>query len=45
MEQPVTAPVAAQEPSYITIEDLVKVELTVGMIEQCEIVPQSDKAS
>jgi methionyl-tRNA synthetase len=43
MEQPTTAPVAVQEPSYIAIEDLMKVELTVGMIEQCEIVPQSDK--
>lgn len=41
MEQPVT-PVQEQQ-TYITIEDLIKVELVVGTIEQCEVVEQSDK--
>lgn len=31
------------EASYITIDDLIKVELVVGTIEQCENVEKSDK--
>ncbi len=33
----------SEDQTYITIEDLIKVELVVGTIEQCEIVEQSDK--
>lgn len=33
----------AQEESYITIDDLIKVELAIGTIEQCETVGGSDK--
>ncbi|HZW60871.1 MAG TPA: methionine--tRNA ligase [Candidatus Babeliales bacterium] len=33
----------APEQNYITIDDLVKVELVVGTIEQCEAVPNSEK--
>ncbi len=32
-----------KKESHISIDDLLKVELVVGTIEQCEIVPQSDK--
>ena len=41
MEQPVAQ--VQEQQTYITIEDLIKVELVVGTIEQCEIVEQSDK--
>lgn len=41
MEQP--AAVAQEEQTYITIEDLIKVELVVGTIVQCEIVEKSEK--
>ncbi len=41
MEQAVTP--VQEQPTYITIEDLIKVELVVGTIDQCEIVEQSDK--
>ncbi len=49
MAQPVAQAVVPEkqkeqeQPTYITIEDLIKVELVVGMIEQCELVEQSDK--
>jgi methionyl-tRNA synthetase len=33
----------AAEQNYITIDDLTKVELVVGTIEQCEPVPNSEK--
>ncbi|MFI5333064.1 MAG: methionine--tRNA ligase [Candidatus Babeliales bacterium] len=44
--QPKEAPVSEsvkRDTNYITIDDLVKVELIVGTIEQCEIVEASDK--
>jgi len=45
MEQPEIAEKQKEQEqqTYITIEDLIKVELVVGTIEQCERVEQSDK--
>jgi len=44
-EKTITNPIVPvqEEQTYITIEDLIKVELVVGTIEQCDIVEKSDK--
>jgi len=42
-EKPMETKPEIKQDSYITIDDVVKVELVVGTIEQCEVVAQSEK--
>jgi methionyl-tRNA synthetase len=42
-KEPTMVEPTTPEMNYITIDDLLKVELVVGTIEQCEVVEKSDK--
>lgn len=42
-EPQVEQPVEKEEPNYITIDDVVKVDLKVGTIKNCEPIEESDK--